>query len=496
MKASAPMHTDRRSSSPPRRLRRVLLTALAALALVPATVLTAASPAQADTGDFRGVNWAVLGDNFVEGPLVLDGLSGSDGYETVRAKADAIYDDMESLLGVNTVRLPVNTHTVGTNWWNAYRGTIDAATDRGFKVVLAYWEDGAASGGRITNMAAFNTMWSTVTSQYGSNGLVYFEPMNEPHGYSSSEWRDVAADWLAYHYSAPPERVLIGGTGYSQDLRPICDDSRFDGTLLSFHHYAFFYGEMDYNAWRGHVQTRLGDCADRAVATEFGAPMSTGLDYGNAGSTDNFVRHIRAVTDVMRANGMGGTYWPAVGGKPGDIGYDWYSMFAMSGSGTNLNLTLRNQSGADRLLHAWGDDVGGGTETVDIANRNSGKCVDVVGGSTADGAEIIQYTCHGGANQQWQLQDAGGGYYRIVSQASGKCLDVDGASTADNARIIQWACNGGANQQWELRDTGGYTEIVSRHSGKCLDVVGSSTANSARVQQYACYGGSNQQWTL
>lgn len=350
------MNTNDQPPPPQRRpLRRLLFSTLAVLALVPVTILADAAPASADTGDFRGVNWAVLGDNFSTEPLVIDGLSPSDDYDTVRAKAEAVYDDMEALLGVNTVRLPINTHTVGTAWWDAYRGAVDAATDRGFKVILAYWEDGAASGGRIVDMAAFNTMWSAVTDRYGSDPLVYFEPMNEPHGYSSEEWRNVAADWLDYHYSAQPDHVLIGGTGYSQDLRPVCDDPRFDGTLLSFHHYAFFYGEMDYEAWLGHVQERLGECADRAVTTEFGAPMSTGLDYGDAAGGDNFVRHIRAVTQVMRDNGMGGTYWPALGGKPGDIGYDYYSMFALQGSGTDLSLTLRNQSGADRLHYGWGD---------------------------------------------------------------------------------------------------------------------------------------------
>lgn len=494
------MTTHDRSQPPPRRRSplRLLFDALAVLALVPAAVVAGTTPASADTGDFRGVNWAVLGDNFSTGPLVIDGLDPSDGYQTVRAKADAVYDDMESLLGVNTVRLPINTHTVGTAWWNAYRGAIDAATDRGFKVILAYWEDGAASGGRITNMAAFNTMWSTVTDQYGSDSLVYFEPMNEPHGYSSAEWLDLAADWLDYHYSAPPNRVLIGGTGYSQDLRAVCEDPRFDLTLLSFHHYAFFYGENTEAGWRDHAQTRLGECADRAVVTEFGAPMDNGLDYTAPNSGDNFVRHIRAVTEVMRANGMGGTYWPALGGKPGDIGYDWYSMFAHSGSGTDLSLSIRNQSGADRLRYGWGDDVDdGGGRSGEIVNRNSGKCVDVVSGSTADGAEIIQYDCHGGANQRWRLEDADGGYHRIVSEASGGCLDVDGSSTADGARIIQWACNGGANQQWRLRDAGdGHVELVARHSGKCLDVIDSSTANGTRLQQHDCRGGASQQWSL
>jgi hypothetical protein len=333
--------------------RRVLVGVLAVVTLVPIFAVGGAAPAHAATNQFRGMNWAVLGDNFSTGPLVLHGLSQSDSNATVQAKANALYDDMAAM-GVNTVRLPINTHTVGTTWWNAYRGTIDAATARGFKVILAYWEDGAASGGRITNIAAWNTMWSNVTYTYGANTSVYFEPMNEPHGYTSAQWRDVAANWLSYHYSAVPARVLIGGTGYSQDLRDVCNDTRFNATLLSFHHYAFFYSAMTYDAFRSHIQTRLGNCASRAVATEWGAPMSTGLNYADANSTDNFVRHIRAITQVMRDNQMGGTYWPALGGKPGTIGYDYYSMFNLTGSGTNLNLTIRNTSGRDRVRYGWG----------------------------------------------------------------------------------------------------------------------------------------------
>jgi hypothetical protein len=337
-----------------RSLHRVLIGALAALTLIPVVAVSGAAPARAATNQFRGVNWAVLGDNFSTGPLVVQGLSQSDSNATVRAKANALYDDLAAV-GVNTVRLPINTHTVGTAWWESYRGAIDAAASRGFKVILAYWEDGAASGGRITNLAAWNTMWSRVTYTYGANTNVYFEPMNEPHGYSSAEWRTVAVNWLSYHYSAVPGRVLIGGIGYSQDLRDVCNDSRFNGTLLSFHHYAFFYGAMTYDAFRSHIRTRLGNCASRAIVTEFGAPMSTGLNYADANSTDNFVRHIRAVTQVMRETQMGGTYWPAVGGKPtGSLGYDSYSMFALSGSGTDLNLTVRNNSGRDRLRYGWG----------------------------------------------------------------------------------------------------------------------------------------------
>ena len=166
------MTTLRRTSPRTRRPRARLAAALLALTLLPFTAIASSAPATAATSQFRGMNWAVAGDNFSRSPLVLDGLSSSDSYDTVRAKANALYDDMGSTLSVNTVRLPVNTHTVGTAWWNAYRGTIDAATARGWKVVLAYWEDGAASGGRVTNTAAWNSMWNTVLSQYASNGLV------------------------------------------------------------------------------------------------------------------------------------------------------------------------------------------------------------------------------------------------------------------------------------------------------------------------------------
>jgi endoglucanase len=484
------------SPSPPhfRSLHRVLVSVLSALVLVPVITLAGAPSASADTSQFRGVNWAVPGDNFVTGLLVLDGLNQSDSYATVRAKADAIYNGFENGLGVNTVRLPVNTHTVGSSWWDAYRGTIDAATARGFKVILAYWEDGAASGGRITDTAAFNSMWNTVTAQYGSNSLVYFEPMNEPHGYSASEWTNLAASWINTRSSIPRSRILVSGTGYSQDARPICADSRLDGTLLSYHHYTFFYGEKDYAGWVQSFRERLGNCASRTVTTEFGAQMDFGLNYNDAGSTNNFVRYFRAVTDSMRDLHMGSIYWPALGGKISEYGYDRYSMFVLQGSGTNLTLSIRNSTGADRLRYGWGDG-GGDTGAFTLTARHSGKCIDVISASTADGAETAQYSCNGGSNQRWELQNLGSGYYRIIARHSGKCLDVDAASTANSARIIQWTCNGGQNQQWQVQDAGsGYVRLVARHSGKCLDVPSSSTTDGTRLIQYTCTSGHNQQF--
>jgi hypothetical protein len=189
---------------------------------------------------------------------------------------------------------------------------------------------------------------------------------------------------------------------------------------------------------------------------------------------------------------MGDRWAGASGGPPNESTYVWLPLRFPSNS--TLAMDWSPQITIDT---ATGVVEGVQGETTTMTARHSGKCADVVSGSTADGAEIIQYTCNGGGNQQWQIQSTGGGYHQIMSWSSGKCLDVDGSSTADGAQLIQWPCNGQPNQQWELRDAGGgHVQLVARHSGKCADVTSGSTENSARLKQYECHGGTNQQWSL
>ncbi|GAB4001020.1 hypothetical protein GCM10029992_35050 [Glycomyces albus] len=135
--------------------------------------------------------------------------------------------------------------------------------------------------------------------------------------------------------------------------------------------------------------------------------------------------------------------------------------------------------------------------SVNLAAVHSGKCVDVISASTADGGEVAQYDCNGGANQMWRFDDLGNGYVRITARHSDKCLDVDGASSGDGARVIQWECHGGTNQQWQVQDAGdGAIRLIARHSGKCLEVPSASTANGARLQTWACGSGDHQRWDM
>ena len=127
-----------------------------------------------------------------------------------------------------------------------------------------------------------------------------------------------------------------------------------------------------------------------------------------------------------------------------------------------------------------------------------GLCMDVEGGSAADGALVQQYTCNSSAAQRWKVTSVANNVYELVSLASGKCLDVNGGSDASGAAIQQYTCNGSAAQRWVVDDRGGgkYRLIAQTGGGKCLDVRGGSAQNASKLQQYFCNGTDAQTLTF
>ncbi|AZP15958.1 glycoside hydrolase family 5 protein [Streptomyces aquilus] len=328
----------------------------AALAAVAIAAVTAAglagSPAAAapsiDTTQFKGVNWADPRDNFADDTLQLSGLSTTDTYAQTYVKASRIISAFRANLGANTVRLPINPYTVNGAYWKSYRGVIDAATAHGFKVIVSYWEGtGDRKDGYIDDEATYWPMWNTVVKAYKGNSKVYFEPMNEPHGYTDTEWADIAAKWLDTYKSVPRNRVFVSGAGYNDHVTSVCADPRLKGTYLSLHHYGFWKSYATYDEWVADLKVRIGDCANRTVADEFGAPMTTGLNYNVKTPDDNYVNFIQAVTDTFRELKMGSVYWPGL--RTDDI----YSIQELTGDPAKPWLKTTNQSGADRLAWAW-----------------------------------------------------------------------------------------------------------------------------------------------
>ena len=94
--------------------------------------------------------------------------------------------------------------------------------------------------------------------------------------------------------------------------------------------------------------------------------------------------------------------------------------------------------------------IGGDFSYFYMANAEASDMqLDVLNWSLSNGGEIILFS-GGGNNEQWYFQYAGDGYYYIISRHSGKCLEVSGGSTEEGAPIIQNIINGSDQQLWRL----------------------------------------------
>ena len=155
---------------------------------------------------------------------------------------------------------------------------------------------------------------------------------------------------------------------------------------------------------------------------------------------------------------------------------------------------------AINYLYPKRDDTGPTTPkaVTTIAAAHSGKCLDIPYGNTRRGVKLIQYRCHGGVNQQFELRPIAreSDRYQVVNKKSGKCLDVMRASRSDGAALIQWDCTGNANQQFKLRGGGKNVQLVAVHSDKCLTVANRSKSDRAGLQQQSCDGDSSQTFRL
>lgn len=317
---------------------------LAVLAMLAASLfaLVQAQPAFAATAQFKGVNWADTRDNYNTGWVIPDGLAASDSYSQVYSIANDYIEAFESNLGANTVRLPINPPSVSSSWWSAYRGAVDAALADNMKVIISAWTE-STSVGTITNMSAWQSMWSTVVSDYGSNANVYFEPLNEPYGYTLSQWVSICSTWLADYPSVPRGRVIISGTGYNDHVTGVGAASALSGTLLSLHYYGTWNSYTTESQWVSDLNSRIGSYTSRTIIDEFGAPMTTGVNYLTNHNNGQEQSYLAAVTDTARTDGMGSVYWAGL--KTGDS----YSMEAHNGS----SLSNNNASGVTQVRWGW-----------------------------------------------------------------------------------------------------------------------------------------------
>ena len=135
-----------------------------------------------------------------------------------------------------------------------------------------------------------------------------------------------------------------------------------------------------------------------------------------------------------------------------------------------------------------------------IMARHSGKAVVVQNASTANGANVFQWT-YGGTqtNDEWRIQILGPGIgaYSITNRHSGKVMEVAGSSTSNGGDVVQNTWTGQGHQAWEINSLGnGYYRVNARHSGKVLNVSGGGTSNGTNVDQWSWTGAAYQQFQI
>ncbi|WP_081687345.1 RICIN domain-containing protein [Glycomyces tenuis] len=276
------------------------------------------------------------------------------------------------------------------------------------------------------------------------------------------------------------------------------------------------FGETWSYAWNYPVDSSRPAYAQYGVRGQsLIATGHSGMDTWQSGSLFDFYRLYEATGDehyLEYARHTANetkltTQWP---GNP--LGYardglleEAVGLSDLRYGGVNLWLPWNSVAHAEplaRLEDAYGtmdvDDIGAEPGTgQQIRNRHSGLCLDDYDFGTEAGAEVVQWTCNGQANQDWQLTDLGNGYHAIRNSYSDLCLDDYNWGTEPGAEVVQWTCNGLEVQQWEIADAGGgYVNIVNRHSGLCLDNYNWGTAPGAEVRQWTCLNNAAQQWAI
>lgn len=347
---------------------------------------------------------------------------------------------------------------------------------------------------------------STNSDDYNAiDGDITFDENGQP-------WMSFGSFWSGIKLTRLDSDLQPTGQVYSIASRPNTPDNAIEAPRVTYHE-GFYY-----------LFVSWGHCCDGAASTyrivvgrsqdiagpyldKNGVSMMNGggfvledafSNYAGPGGQDVIndnvlVRHAYDTTQ----NGLpqlliSDLYWDDQGWPTLDAPQagDSSSSSSSSNASTSSSPSSSESSSSDSSVEGL---VSG--QTYILRNRASGLVAETEDGSTADGADVVQWEENGGTNQHWTAVDAGDGFYTLLNENGGKALEITSWSTSNGGNAVQYTDLDGNNQQWSLTDLGnGYYRIENRHSGRALDGYG--TSNGSDIIQYDYHGGDNQQWEL
>lgn len=243
-------------------------------------------------------------------------------------------------------------------------------------------------------------------------------------------------------------------------------------------------------------------CADETLVHEAAHLMGSAHDRANSTNSSGGLQYGRYAYSFgyKTAAAAGNFYTVMAYGDTGQISHRIFSTPLKNTCGANANLAcgVANSEDNARSLNQTIPVVATFRATVvpfsaaaalpgQIRGAND-RCLDVVGGATANGSLVQMWSCNGFRQQEWVFNNATAGF---ASSGLTRVLDVVGFGVSNGSRIQIYENLGGANQAWKF----GNAEIVS-FGGRVLDAVGVSSANGTKIQLYDSLGGTNQRWTF
>ncbi len=285
-----------------------------------------------------------------------------------------------------------------------------------------------------------------------------------------------------------------------------------------------------HQGWQNRYKNEKSDCLNYLAKSTYTIDVKpyTG-DASTVTSGEYVIKSSLADRLVLQASGSGATASSALSVHSSDMSWSQVFQFEKdeptgltrikdkdSGKYLSLNsfesryspnIAQREYSASDNSQLWAVEDAGSGTVAI-YAYVNSNYCLDVSGGSSAEGTSVGLYLNNGTAAQKWTLYSAsvsveGGktvddGVYTIsLKGSSGKVLDVASGSTSDGANVQVWESNGTAAQKFRFEcGSDGFYTITNLKSGKALDCASGNLVPGANAQQWSSYGGDAQKWAV
>ncbi len=468
----------------------------AAIAVLAAASAHASLPA--NTAGFHGGNWSSwvgLSTNVIQYP---DGITNGTTPAEATNVARTIACDYKSI-GVNFVRFPINPATVSdVNQWPVTKACINELLAEGLMVDIGCWYiDDDATGytgtGKIPNMNTWSNMWKTVDAVYGSNGNVYYEPINEPYGYTpeSSLASSVYVPFFGYGLAKPKDHLILDcGFTNTAAIWNLAADSSLNGCFLTFHYYASakFSGNNTESGWIGTLedQMRTQANANRTIMTEAGALTANNLNY-SVTSTDSNVCFVRGLCTLSS------TIWP--------MGFNWFPshqhlaanpslsnpkrLFKEPGAGVydpSLIIELQSGWGLSASWHTWDNPAAGSGFTTAFAACSWGSEREDVFGMKSDGNIYHTWWFDNSGWNTWEEHQT------VIPPAGGPAASANNA-VANREDLYYIGTDGNLYHQyydgsWEPSGTGSWNQIAAPTG---VTLVGTPSATSWSAGEYDVY---------